>query len=85
MQVRQNVLYRSMLSRRQLRVKVYKPCMPTSRPIRVTTRLQAVSCSVRSKVHELYIYLLSLLRELADSDQADADDLHLKFSRRRRK
>ena len=31
------------------------------------------------KVYELYIYLLLFVKELADSDQNDADDLHLKF------
>lgn len=31
------------------------------------------------KVYELYIYLLLFLKELADADRNDADDLHLKF------
>ena len=80
MQVRQNVLYRSMLSRRQLRVKVlqalYAYFQADKSDLAVAGRELFRSIE---KVHELYIYLLSLLRELADSDQADADDLHLKF------
>ncbi|MBK6447223.1 MAG: transcription antitermination protein NusB [Bacteroidetes bacterium] len=31
------------------------------------------------KVHELYVFILLLLKELAYVDQTDADDLHLKF------
>lgn len=69
-----------MLSRRQLRIKVlqalyaYFQAEKTDLVIAEREMIRSVD-----KVYELYIYLLLFVKELADSDQNDADDLHLKF------
>ncbi len=69
-----------MLSRRQLRIKVlqalyaYFQAEKTDLAIAEREMIRSVD-----KVYELYIYLLLFVKELADSDQNDADDLHLKF------
>ena len=69
-----------MLSRRQLRIKVlqslYAFFQAEKNDLAVAERELFRSIE---KVNELYIYLLLFLRELADSDQNDAGDLHLKF------
>lgn len=69
-----------MLSRRQLRIKVlqalyaYFQAEKTDLAIAEREMIRSVD-----KVYELYIYLLLFVKELANSDQNDADDLHLKF------
>jgi N utilization substance protein B len=69
-----------MLSRRQIRIKVlqslYAFFQAEKSDLAVAERELFRSID---KVNELYIYLLLLLKELADADQTDADDLHLKF------
>jgi N utilization substance protein B len=69
-----------MLSRRQIRIKVlqslYAFFQAEKNDLAVAERELFRSID---KVHELYIYLLQFLIELADADQADADELHTKF------
>jgi transcription antitermination protein NusB len=69
-----------MLSRRQIRIKVlqalYAFFQSDKSDLAVAERELFRSIE---KVYELYIYILLLLKELAFADQADADDLHLKF------
>ena len=69
-----------MLSRRQLRIKVlqalYAFFQAEKTDLAVAERELFRSID---KVHELYVYVLLLLKELAFVDQTDADDLHLKF------
>jgi N utilization substance protein B len=69
-----------MLSRRQIRTKVlqslYAFFQAEKNDIAVAERELFRSID---KVHELYIYLLQFLHEIADADQSDKDDLHLKF------
>ena len=69
-----------MLSRRQLRIKVLQALYAFFQAEK-TDLAMAERELFRSidKVHELYIYILLLLKELAFVDQTDADDLHLKF------
>ena len=69
-----------MLSRRQIRIKVLKSLysfFQAGKNDLAVAESELFRCM--EKVNELYIYLLVLLKELADSDQTDADDLHLKF------
>ena len=69
-----------MLSRRQLRIKVLQAlyaffqAKKTDLPTAERELYRAID-----KVHELYVFILLLLKELAYVDQTDADDLHLKF------
>ena len=69
-----------MLSRRQLRIKVlqslYAFFQADKNDLAIAEKELFRSIE---KVNELYIYLLLFLKELADSDQQDAGDLHLKF------
>ena len=69
-----------MLSRRQLRIKVlqalYAFFQAEKSDLAIAEREMIRSVD---KVYELYIYLLLFVKELADSDQNDADDLHTKF------
>lgn len=69
-----------MLSRRQLRIKVlqalYAFFQSDKNDLAIAEREMIRSIE---KVYEMYIYLLLFLKELADSDQNDADDLHRKF------
>jgi N utilization substance protein B len=69
-----------MLSRRQLRIKVlqalYAFFQAEKNDLAIAEREMIRSVD---KVYELYIYLLLFVKELADADQNDADDLHLKF------
>lgn len=69
-----------MLSRRQLRIKVlqslYSFFQAEKSDLAVAERELFRSID---KVNELYIFLLLFLKELADSDENDAEDLHLKF------
>lgn len=69
-----------MLSRRQLRIKVlqslYSFFQAEKNDLGVAEKELFRSIE---KVNELYIYLLLFLKELADSDRVDAEDLHLKF------
>ena len=72
-----------MLSRRQIRIKVlqslYAFFQGQKSDLAVAERELFRSID---KVHELYIYLLSFLNEIADADKADEGDLHLKFNPR---
>ncbi len=72
-----------MLSRRQIRIKVlqslYAFFQAQKNDLAVAEKELFRSID---KVHELYIYLLSFLNEIADADQADEGDLHLKFNPR---
>jgi transcription antitermination protein NusB len=69
-----------MLSRRQLRIKVlqalYAFFQASKNDMAVAERELFRSID---KVYDLYMYLLLFLRELADSDRNDKDDLHRKF------
>ncbi len=69
-----------MLSRRQIRIKVlqslYAFFQAEKNDLSVAERELFRSIE---KVNELYIYLLLFIKELAESDQNDAGDLHLKF------
>src|SRR6188768_1963979 len=69
-----------MLSRRQIRIKVlqslYAFFQGQKSDLAVAERELFRSID---KVHELYVYLLSFLNEIADADKADEGDLHLKF------
>ncbi len=69
-----------MLSRRQLRIKVLKALyaffQADKSDLAIAERELFRSID---KVNELYIYLLLFIKELADSDRNDADDLHLRF------
>lgn len=69
-----------MLSRRQLRIKVlqalYAFFQADKNDMAVAERELFRSID---KVYELYIYILLFIKELADSDRNDADDLHNKF------
>jgi N utilization substance protein B len=69
-----------MLSRRQLRIKVLQSLYAffQSEKSDLAVAERELFRSIE-KVNELYIYILLFLKELADSDQNDADDLHLKF------
>ncbi|MFM2134786.1 MAG: transcription antitermination factor NusB [Bacteroidota bacterium] len=69
-----------MLSRRQLRVKVlqalYAYFQADKKELAAAERELFRSIE---KVHELYVYLLQLLIELAAADEADASDLQHKY------
>ncbi|MFM2208124.1 MAG: transcription antitermination factor NusB [Bacteroidota bacterium] len=69
-----------MLSRRQLRVKVlqalYAFFQSDKKELSVAERELFRSIE---KVHELYVYLLQFLLELADADESDASDLLTKY------
>ena len=69
-----------MLSRRQLRIKVlqslYSFFQAEKSDLAIAERELFRSID---KVNELYIFLLLFIKELADSDENDAEDLHLKF------
>lgn len=69
-----------MLSRRQIRIKVlqslYAFFQAQKSDLAVAERELFRSID---KVHELYVYMLLFLKEMADADQSDAGDLHLKF------
>jgi N utilization substance protein B len=69
-----------LLSRRQIRIKVLKSLysffQADKNDLAVAERELFRSID---KANELYIFILMLLKELADSDRNDAGDLHLKF------
>jgi N utilization substance protein B len=69
-----------MLSRRQIRIKVLKSLysffQADKHDLAVAERELFRSID---KANELYIFLLLFILELADADQNDAGDLHLKF------
>ncbi len=69
-----------MLSRRQIRIKVLKSLysffQADKNDLAVAERELFRSID---KANELYIFLLMFIKELSDSDQNDAGDLHLKF------
>jgi N utilization substance protein B len=69
-----------MLSRRQIRIKVLKSLysffQAEKNDLAVAERELFRSID---KANELYVFILMLLKELADSDRHDAGDLHLKF------
>lgn len=69
-----------MLSRRQIRIKVlqalYAFFQAEKSDLGIAEREMIRSID---KVYDLYIYMLLFLKELADADQNDADDLHRKF------
>lgn len=69
-----------MLSRRQLRVKVlqalYAYFQSDKKDLAVAERELFRSVE---KVHELYIYLLQFVLELAEADKADVDELQNKY------
>ncbi len=69
-----------MLSRRQLRIKVLQSLYAffQSEKSDLAAGERELFRSIE-KVNELYIYILLFLTEIGDSDQADAEDVHLKF------